>query len=48
MERKQSIEEAEATYRAMVRVYSRANYELVPLPLASIEERVQFVLGEIG
>jgi predicted ATPase len=42
-ERKQSIEEADATYRAMVEVYSGLGYELLPLPLATVEERVQFV-----
>lgn len=47
-ERKQSIEEAEATYRAMVDVYSGLGYELVALPLAPIPERVRFVRGIIG
>lgn len=42
-ERKQSIEEAEATYHAMVAVYSGLGYELVPLPFAAVPERVQFV-----
>jgi predicted ATPase len=47
-ERKQSIEEAEATYRAMVDVYSSLHYELVPLPLGTVSERVQFVLEMIN
>lgn len=47
-ERKQSIEEAEATYRAMVAVYSSLGYELVPLPLAPVPERVRFVRKLIG
>jgi predicted ATPase len=47
-ERRQSIEEAEATYRAMVDVYSDLDYELVPLPLVSVSERVQFVRKIIG
>ncbi len=47
-ERRQSIEEAEATYRAMVDVYSDLDYELVPLPLVSVPERVQFVRKIIG
>jgi predicted ATPase len=47
-ERKQSVEEAEATYQAMVDVYSSLGYELVPIPFASIPERVQFVRDIIG
>jgi predicted ATPase len=47
-ERKQSLEEAEATYRAMVDVYSRLGYELVALPLAPVRERVQFMRRIIG
>jgi predicted ATPase len=47
-ERKQSMEEAEATYRVMVEVYSVLGYELVPLPLAPVRERVQFVRSIIG
>jgi predicted ATPase len=46
-ERKQSVEEAESTYRALVDVYSRLGYEPVYLPLASVAERVQFVRGII-
>lgn len=47
-ERKQSPEGAEATRQAMVEAYSAAGYELIPLPLAPVEERVRFVLGAIG
>ena len=47
-ERKQSIVEAEATYRAMVEVYGGLGYELVPLPLVPVSERVQFVREIIG
>jgi predicted ATPase len=42
-ERKQSIKDAEATYCALVNVYSDLGYELVPLPLATVAERVGFV-----
>lgn len=42
-ERKQTWAEAEATYHVMVDVYSALGYELVVLPLATIEERVRFV-----
>ena len=43
-ERKQTAEEAERTYRAMVATYSELGYELVELPRASVEERLAFVL----
>ena len=42
-ERKQLPAEAEATYHAMVDVYTSLGYELVPLPLAPISERVRFI-----
>jgi predicted ATPase len=47
-ERKQGFEEAQATYEAMGETYSGLGYELVPLPLDSVEERVRFVLEAIG
>lgn len=47
-ERKQSLEEAEATYRAMVAVYSGLGYELVPLPLAPVPDRARFMREVIG
>jgi predicted ATPase len=47
-ERKQSFEEAVATFEVMRETYSALGYDLVPLPLASVEERVQFVLAAIG
>src|SRR3546814_1493464 len=45
-ERKQDFAEAQATYQAMVAVYSGLGYELVTLPLASVAERVRFVRSE--
>ncbi len=42
-ERRQSIEEAEATCRAITDVYMRLGYEIIPLPLASVADRVAFV-----
>ncbi|MFC4256059.1 AAA family ATPase [Croceibacterium xixiisoli] len=42
-ERKQSPAEAEATHRAMMGVYGKLGYELVPLPLASVARRAGFV-----
>ncbi|GGK27968.1 AAA family ATPase [Salinarimonas ramus] len=47
-ERKQSFELARATHDAMVRVYGEAGYRLVTLPLASVDERVAFILDTIG
>ncbi len=47
-ERKQSFEEAVATHEVMRETYSALEYELVSLPLTSVEERVQFVLAAIG
>jgi predicted ATPase len=47
-ERKQTPEEAEATWRTMVEVYTELGYRLVPLPLASVAERVQFIFETIG
>jgi predicted ATPase len=46
-ERKQSFAEAKATYEAMIETYSGLGYELVQLPLDSVEERVQFILRAI-
>lgn len=47
-ERKQSIEEAEATYRAVSDVYIRLGYEIITLPLTSVTERMAFVLAALG
>jgi predicted ATPase len=47
-ERKQSFEEAEATYEVMIATYAALGYDLVPLPLRSVEERVRFVLAAVG
>ncbi len=47
-ERKQSFEEAQATYHALVETYSELNYELVPLPLTSIEDRAKYVIETVG
>jgi predicted ATPase len=46
-ERKQTFEEARATYDVMVKTYSAYGYSLVPLPLVSVEERVEFVVEHI-
>ncbi|MFE7118726.1 AAA family ATPase [Streptomyces sp. NPDC057654] len=47
-ERKQSYETACRTHEAMAAAYRAYGYELVPLPRASVEERVRFVTEEIG
>ena len=47
-ERKQEFAEARATHAAMVEVYTALGYELTPLPLASVPERVRFVRAHIA
>lgn len=47
-ERKQTPEEAARTCEALVTAYTKGGYELVHLPLVSVEARVRFVLNEIG
>jgi predicted ATPase len=47
-ERKQTPAKAAATYHAMVGVYTRFGYELIPLPVAPIAERVGFVRSYIA
>ena len=44
-ERRQSLDEAERTYDAMRAVYAELGYNLEPLPLASVQERLEFVLA---
>jgi predicted ATPase len=46
-ERKQTFDEARATYNALVETYPAYDYTLIPLPLVSVEERVQFVISHI-
>lgn len=47
-ERKQTLEEAVRTYEALVTAYADCGYELVRLPLVSVEERARFVLDAIA
>lgn len=47
-ERKQTLEEAERTYDAMVKIYPACGYELIELPRVSVEERVRFVLEALS
>jgi predicted ATPase len=46
-ERKQSFEEAQATCEVMIETYSALGYEIIRLPLDSVEERVRVVLAAI-
>lgn len=47
-ERRQSSEEARVTYEVMRQVYSDLHYELIELPLTSVNERVKLVRSCIG
>jgi predicted ATPase len=47
-ERRQSWSVAVRTYDIMVETYTELGYELVPLPRTTVEERVEFVLGEVS
>ena len=47
-ERGQDFEEAVATARAMEEAYDAAGYDLLPLPLATPGERVDFVLDVLN
>ncbi|MDG4879964.1 AAA family ATPase [Mesorhizobium sp. WSM4884] len=47
-ERKQTLDEAERTFQSVASVYAELGYELMPLPLASVEERVRFVHDAAG
>ena len=47
-ERKQSPEEAEATFRAVTGVYRRLGYELQEVPRGFVAARADFILARIG
>lgn len=47
-ERKQTLEEAERTYRVLVEIYAAYGYELVGLPRAPVMERVRFVIDRLA
>jgi predicted ATPase len=46
-ERRQEFDEAVRTYDSIVAVYTELDYELVELPRAPVEERVEFVFRRI-
>jgi predicted ATPase len=47
-ERKQDFDEAVRTYSLMQNTYEGCGYEVVMLPRASVEERGEFILSEVG
>lgn len=47
-ERKQDFAEAVRTYEVMLAAYGEYGYELIELPKASVERRMQFILQKIG
>jgi len=47
-ERRQTFTEAEQGFEILSRTYPAYGYELVRLPLASVDERVDFVLDRVG
>ncbi|MCB8820001.1 AAA family ATPase [Microvirga rosea] len=47
-ERKQSLVEAEETYRSMITTYAACGYELVEIPRLPVEERVSFVVEKVA
>ncbi|MFI0355198.1 AAA family ATPase [Actinomadura sp. 9N407] len=47
-ERRQSLDEAERTYAAMVETYRGYGYELIILPRVSVEARARFVVERLG
>src|SRR5262245_30416242 len=46
-ERKQTLEEAERTYQAMLETYPAYGYELVALPRAPVAERARFIVDRL-
>lgn len=47
-ERRQDFAEAERTCAVIAETYRGCGYDPIDLPLASVEERVAFVLGHVG
>lgn len=47
-ERRQDFAEAERTFAAVTAAYADLGYALVTLPLASVAERVRFILGQVA
>jgi predicted ATPase len=47
-ERKQTFDEAERTFRSVTGVYAEFGYDLLPLPLAPVQERLRFIIDQAG
>ena len=47
-ERQQTLDEAVRTHDAVAAAYAELGYEIAPLPKASVEERLRFVLKQAG
>ncbi|MGH6860132.1 MAG: AAA family ATPase, partial [Phyllobacterium sp.] len=47
-ERKQTLDEAEGTYRAMLRAYAGCGYDLVEVPTLPVAARADFILAELA
>lgn len=47
-ERKQDFDEAIRTYDALAATYKAQRYDLLELPYVPVEQRMRFVLGELG
>ncbi len=46
-ERKQTFEEAIATYNCIKKAYLDEGYDIIELPLKSVEERIEFIINTI-
>lgn len=47
-ERKQDLKEAKKTFEMMKSVYNELGYQCIEVPKISVEERADFVIGEVG
>jgi len=47
-DRRHGFEEAVAEYKRLCTAYSQLGYELIALPKISVEERADFITGQIG
>jgi predicted ATPase len=48
IERKQDFDEAQRTYESLFKTYQELGYELVDLPRAAVEDRVQLILDRVA
>ena len=47
-ERKQDFDEAVRTYDSLAATYTQLDYQVIEIPRSSVEERVSFVLAQVG